>query len=58
MKHLKASLQNMQKALMPLLGLQSAYDMLNELGKKEAVKRIEELTEIPRYTNPDEPPQE
>lgn len=58
MKRLKASLQTMQKALMPLLGLQSAYDMLNELGKKEAVKRIEELTEIPRYTNPDEPPQE
>lgn len=54
MKRLKASLQTMQKALMPLLGLQSAYDMLNELGKKEAAKRIEELTEIERYTKPEE----
>lgn len=58
MKRLKETLQTMQKALMPLLGLQSAYDKLNEIGQKEAVKRIEELTEIERYTKPDEPPQE
>lgn len=34
------------------------YRKLNNDGKKEAVKRIDELTEIPRYTEPDEPPQE
>lgn len=38
--------------------IQSAYERLNENGRKEAVKRIEELTEIERYTKPDEPPQE
>ena len=27
------------------------YQMLNELGKKEAAKRIEELTHIPSYTS-------
>ncbi len=36
--------------------LQFAYSQLNETGKKEAVKRVEELTEIPRYSgcNPDQ----
>lgn len=34
--------------------IQSAYERLNENGRKEAVKRIEELTEIERYTKPDE----
>lgn len=34
------------------------YRMLNEIGQLEARKRIEELTEIPRYTKADEPPQE
>ena len=29
------------------------YETLNKLGKKEALKRVEELTEIPRYTEPD-----
>lgn len=38
--------------------LQAAYKRLNEIGQEEAAKRIEELTEIPRYTKPDEPPQE
>ena len=28
----------------------TAYDKLNGLGQAEAVKRVEELTEIPRYT--------
>lgn len=28
---------------------------LNNSGKKEAAKRVEELTEIPRYTEPDKP---
>ena len=31
--------------------------LLNEDGQTEASKRVEELTEIPRYTKPDEPPQ-
>lgn len=31
-----------------LLGL---YDTLNDLGQNEAIKRVEELTEIDRYTN-------
>ena len=30
---------------------------LNEKGKKEAIKRIEELTEIKKYTEPDTPPE-
>lgn len=30
--------------------LVSAFDILNDTGKTEAVKRVEELTEIPRYT--------
>ena len=34
------------------------YRMLNEIGQLEARKRVAELTEIPRYTKPDAPPQE
>ena len=34
------------------------YRMLNEIGQLEARKRVAELTEIPRYTKPDDPPQE
>lgn len=30
-----------------------AYNSLNNIGRKEAVKRVDELTEIPRYTAPD-----
>lgn len=33
--------------------LVTKYRELNNNGKKEAVKRIDELTEIPRYTAPD-----
>ena len=29
--------------------LEKAFDKLNDIGQTEAVKRIEELTEIPRY---------
>lgn len=29
------------------------YNNLNKLGKAEALKRVHELTEIPRYTEPD-----
>ena len=34
------------------------YRKLNELGQLEAKKRVSELTEIPRYTKPDNPPQD
>ncbi len=34
------------------------YRKLNEIGKSEAIKRISELTEIPRYIKSDEPPQD
>lgn len=47
-KRLKGTMQTMQEIL----------DRLNEVGQEEAVKRVEELSEIPRYTKPDEPPQE
>lgn len=43
---LKSKEQNLER-------IQSAYEHLNENGRKEAVKRIEELTEIKRYTKPD-----
>lgn len=58
MKRLEQSLQSMHEKLKSLMALQSAYDKLNEIGQEEATKRIEELTEIPRYTKADEPPQE
>ncbi len=32
------------------------YRKLNDTGKIEAVKRVQELTEIPKYTTPDQPP--
>lgn len=35
--------------------IQNAYKQLNRKGKAKAVERIEELTEIPRYTKPDAP---
>lgn len=34
--------------------IQHSYELLNEEGRKEAAKRIEELTEIERYTKPKE----
>lgn len=47
------------KALMlQLVELQGAYSQLNRTGKDEAVKRVKELTEIPRYTEQDAPPEE
>lgn len=36
----------------------TAFNKLNYIGQKEAEKRVTELTEIPRYTKPSEPPQE
>lgn len=38
--------------------LTANYLKLNTTGKTEARKRVSELTEIPRYTKPDEPPQD
>ena len=38
--------------------LLSDYRKLNESGQAEARKRVNELTEVPRYINPDTPPQE
>lgn len=32
----------------------NAMELLNKQGQFEAVKRVEELTEIPRYTKPDD----
>lgn len=34
------------------------YRKLNSSGRTEARKRVSELTEIPRYTKPDEPPED
>lgn len=34
--------------------IQNAYEHLNNSGREEAAKRIEELTEIERYTKPEE----
>lgn len=38
--------------------LLSNYRKLNETGQAEARKRVNELTEVPRYINPDTPPQD
>ena len=38
--------------------LNENFQLLNDDGQKEAVKRVEELTEIPRYQKNDEPGQE
>lgn len=35
--------------------IEHALKKLNSTGKEKAAERVEELTEIPRYTNPDEP---
>lgn len=34
--------------------LLSSFNKLNDMGREEAIKRVEELTEIPRYKKPDE----
>ena len=33
--------------------LLNAFEKLNSKGQIESVKRVQELTEIPRYTEPD-----
>jgi len=40
------------------LELLNHFRKLNSSGEHEAIKRVSELTEIPRYTKPDEPPQD
>ena len=35
--------------------VEHAFKKLNTIGKEKAAERVEELTEIPRYTKPDEP---
>lgn len=35
----------------------TSYNQLNDVGREEAIKRVNELTEIPKYTKPDDPPQ-
>ncbi len=37
----------------PPVELMTSYNKLNTQGKAEAIKRINELTELPKYTNPD-----
>ena len=34
--------------------MNQAFDKLNQKGQMEAVKRVEELTEIKKYTEPDQ----
>ena len=50
--------QEQETIAVQLKDILGAYNSLNDAGRKEAVKRVEELTELPRYTKPDEPPQE
>ena len=46
---LSSSIQNRSNDI----DIMKHYNKLNTLGKGEAEKRVEELTEIPRYTKPD-----
>lgn len=50
--------QEQETTAIQLKEMLGAYNRLNNAGRKEAVKRVDELTEIPRYTKPDELPQD
>ncbi len=50
--------QEQETTAVQLREILGAYEKLNDNGKKEAVKRIDELTHLPHYTKPDEPPQD
>ena len=50
--------QEQETTAVQLKEMLGAYNRLNNAGRKEAVKRVDELTEIPRYTKPDESPQD
>ncbi len=52
-KNLNSTIEELQENIMI-----SDYRKLNNSGKEEARKRVNELTEIPRYTKPDDPPRE
>ena len=68
-KRIKKDMENLPKLMESIKNLSNViygwgenilidrYRQLNNDGKREAVKRIEELTEIPRYTQ-DEPTEE
>lgn len=47
--------QTMQRTAedLPKTKLLSAFDKLNDEGQKTAIERVEELTEIPKYTKPE-----
>lgn len=49
--------QEQEVTAVQLKKILGAYDRLNTAGRTEAVKRVDELTELPRYTRPDAPPQ-
>lgn len=51
-KDIKKPLEELQQVKQQFL--LNNYNKLNTLGKDEAIKRVEELTEIPKYTTPDE----
>ena len=50
--------QEQETTAVQLKEMLGAYNRLNNAGRKEAVKRVDEQSKIPRYTKPDEPPQE
>ncbi len=50
--------QEQETTAIQLKKILGAYNRLNDTGRKEAVKRVDELTEIPRYIKPDESPQD
>lgn len=50
--------QEQETTAVQLKEMLGAYNRLNNAGRKEAVKRVDELTEIPRYTKPDESPKD
>ena len=50
--------QEQEATAVQLKEMLGAYNRLNNAGRKEAVKRVDELTELPRYTKPNDPPQE
>ena len=47
--------QEQETIAVQLKEMLGAYNRLSDAGRKEAVKRVDELTEIPRYTKPDAP---
>lgn len=54
-KHQTKRLSRYHNALNPNEeGLVAKFRKLNKIGQSEADKRVEELTEIPRYTKPDD----